>query len=86
MSAVLKSEVLLLNMSYATYWNYKGFLPAWENLQSFSVPGATGKVDRLCLLGVISAQADTISYWWDQTRNYQLRAVMGTRVKFTVDI
>ena len=73
-------------MSCATYWNYKGFLPAWENLLSFSVPGGTEKVDGLCLLGVISTQADTTSYWWDPTSNYQLRAVMGNRVKLTADI
>lgn len=28
----------------ATYWNYQGFLPAWEDLLNFSVPGGEGEL------------------------------------------
>ena len=38
-------------MSCAAFWKYKGFLPAWEDLLSFSVPGGPQKINGLCLLG-----------------------------------
>ena len=69
-------------MSCATYWKYKGFPPAWEDLLSFSVTDGTEKINGLCLLG--ENKADTMSYWWDESTDYQLRVLTGTSSQLTI--
>ena len=61
------------------------FLLVWESLLSFSVPGGTEKDNELCLLG-----GDKYLGWHyvllvGPSKQLQLRIVMGTTVKFTVD-
>ena len=46
-------------ISNQPYWNFHGFLSAWGDLLSFSVPGGQKELLGCCLLGGISTQADT---------------------------
>ena len=43
---------LLKRYSNPAYWNYQGFLTAWGDLLSFSVPGWTEKITRLWFVRV----------------------------------